>query len=87
MYKTVCSYLMLHKQRRVSKGCFIRAVCDLFIMCPLSQQGMLSEAPPCRPCCVCQAHLVWTRTRFGELNDRQRTQSYVRALRSVSDEV
>uniref|UniRef100_A0A673XXN6 Protein arginine N-methyltransferase n=1 Tax=Salmo trutta TaxID=8032 RepID=A0A673XXN6_SALTR len=41
------------------------------------------EAPPCRPCCVCQAHLVWTRTRFGELNDRQRTQSYVRALRSV----
>uniref|UniRef100_A0A8C7MXC2 Protein arginine N-methyltransferase n=1 Tax=Oncorhynchus kisutch TaxID=8019 RepID=A0A8C7MXC2_ONCKI len=42
-----------------------------------------SEAPPCRPCCVCQAHLVWTRTRFGELNDRQRTQSYVRALRSV----
>uniref|UniRef100_A0A673XX65 Protein arginine N-methyltransferase n=1 Tax=Salmo trutta TaxID=8032 RepID=A0A673XX65_SALTR len=55
----------------------------LFIMCPLSQQGTLSEAPPCRPCCVCQAHLVWTRTRFGELNDRQRTQSYVRALRSV----
>lgn len=50
---------------------------------PDGQQGSLSEAPPCRPCCVCQAHLVWTRTRFGELNDRQRTQSYVRALRSV----
>uniref|UniRef100_A0A8C8IA03 Protein arginine N-methyltransferase 7 n=1 Tax=Oncorhynchus tshawytscha TaxID=74940 RepID=A0A8C8IA03_ONCTS len=46
-------------------------------------KGCFIRAPPCRPCCVCQAHLVWTRTRFGELNDRQRTQSYVRALRSV----
>lgn len=37
-----------------------------------------------RPCCTCQAHLVWTRPRFGELNDEQRTESYVNALRSVS---
>lgn len=36
-----------------------------------------------RPCCTCQAHLVWTRPRFGELNDEQRTESYVNALRSV----
>lgn len=44
----------------------------------------LADAPPPRPCCTCQAHLVWTRPRFGELNDRRRTESYVSALRSVS---
>nr|AAI64723.1 Prmt7 protein [Danio rerio] len=38
---------------------------------------------PFRPCCTCQAHLVWTRPRFGELNDEQRTESYVSALRSI----
>ncbi|XP_066504878.1 protein arginine N-methyltransferase 7 [Hoplias malabaricus] len=36
-----------------------------------------------RPCCTCQGHLVWTRPRFGELNDWQRTESYLSALRSV----
>ncbi|XP_056596506.1 protein arginine N-methyltransferase 7 [Triplophysa dalaica] len=36
-----------------------------------------------RPCCTCQAHLVWTRPRFGELNDEQRTESYVNALRNI----
>ncbi|XP_030625284.1 LOW QUALITY PROTEIN: protein arginine N-methyltransferase 7 [Chanos chanos] len=36
-----------------------------------------------RPCCTCQAHLVWTRPRFGELNDHQRTELYVNALRTV----
>uniref|UniRef100_A0A8B9KH93 Protein arginine N-methyltransferase n=1 Tax=Astyanax mexicanus TaxID=7994 RepID=A0A8B9KH93_ASTMX len=36
-----------------------------------------------RPCCTCQTHLVWTRPRFGELNDWQRTDSYLSALRSV----
>lgn len=40
---------------------------------------------PSRPCCTCLAHLVWNRPRFGELNDQERTDSYVRALRSVSD--
>lgn len=49
----------------------------------VSHQGPLT--PPSRPCCTCQAHLVWTRPRFGELNDRRRTESYVSALRSVSD--
>uniref|UniRef100_A0A3Q1CBD5 Protein arginine N-methyltransferase n=1 Tax=Amphiprion ocellaris TaxID=80972 RepID=A0A3Q1CBD5_AMPOC len=42
-----------------------------------------TEAPPPRPSCTCQAHLVWTRPRFGELNDRRRTESYVNALKSV----
>uniref|UniRef100_A0AAQ4RUG6 Protein arginine N-methyltransferase n=1 Tax=Gasterosteus aculeatus aculeatus TaxID=481459 RepID=A0AAQ4RUG6_GASAC len=46
----------------------------------------LADAPPPRPCCTCQAHLVWTRPRFGELNDRRRTESYVSALRSVLKE-
>ncbi|XP_051545825.1 protein arginine N-methyltransferase 7 [Myxocyprinus asiaticus] len=41
------------------------------------------EVTPFRPCCTCQAHLVWTRPRFGELNDEQRTESYVNALRSI----
>ncbi|XP_005751263.1 protein arginine N-methyltransferase 7 [Pundamilia nyererei] len=50
---------------------------------PRSQRGSQTEAPPSRPCCTCQAHLVWTRPRFGELNDRRRTESYVSALRSV----
>uniref|UniRef100_A0A1A7X107 Protein arginine N-methyltransferase n=2 Tax=Iconisemion striatum TaxID=60296 RepID=A0A1A7X107_9TELE len=50
---------------------------------PHRQQEVLSESPPPRPCCTCQAHLVWTRPRFGELNDRRRTESYAGALRSV----
>lgn len=49
------------------------------------QESPSDQAPPSRPCCTCQAHLVWTRSRFGEINDRQRTESYVSALRSVSD--
>ncbi|KAG7468482.1 hypothetical protein MATL_G00143210 [Megalops atlanticus] len=48
-----------------------------------SQQGSSDELALHRPCCTCQAHLVWTRPRFGELNDTQRTESYTRALRSV----
>ncbi|XP_037306713.2 protein arginine N-methyltransferase 7 [Pungitius pungitius] len=48
-----------------------------------SQQASHTDAPLPRPCCTCQAHLVWTRPRFGELNDSRRTESYVSALRSV----
>lgn len=48
-----------------------------------SQQDSQTKALLSRPCCTCQAHLVWTRPRFGELNDRLRTESYVSALRSV----
>ncbi|XP_075393667.1 protein arginine N-methyltransferase 7 isoform X2 [Tenrec ecaudatus] len=36
-----------------------------------------------RPICDCQAHLLWTRPRFGELNDQGRTDQYVQALRTV----
>lgn len=36
-----------------------------------------------RPSCSCLAHLVWNRPRFGELNDKRRTESYVDALRKV----
>ncbi|XP_045149851.1 protein arginine N-methyltransferase 7 [Echinops telfairi] len=36
-----------------------------------------------RPICDCQAHLLWTRPRFGELNDQDRTDQYVQALRTV----
>ncbi|OBS67277.1 hypothetical protein A6R68_04170 [Neotoma lepida] len=36
-----------------------------------------------RPVCDCQAHLLWTRPRFGEINDQDRTDQYVQALRTV----
>ncbi|XP_004744572.3 protein arginine N-methyltransferase 7 isoform X4 [Mustela putorius furo] len=39
-------------------------------------------SPP-RPVCDCQAHLLWTRPRFGEINDQDRTERYVQALRTV----
>ncbi|XP_047645439.1 protein arginine N-methyltransferase 7 isoform X4 [Phacochoerus africanus] len=38
---------------------------------------------PLRPVCDCQAHLLWTRPRFGEINDQDRTDQYVQALRTV----
>uniref|UniRef100_A0A8C3UYG9 Protein arginine N-methyltransferase n=1 Tax=Catharus ustulatus TaxID=91951 RepID=A0A8C3UYG9_CATUS len=41
--------------------------------------GVCVESPVCR----CRAHLLWNRPRLGELNDQNRTQQYVRALRKV----
>ncbi|XP_048372013.1 protein arginine N-methyltransferase 7 isoform X1 [Sphaerodactylus townsendi] len=35
------------------------------------------------PVCRCQAHLLWNRPRFGELNDQARTAQYLRALKEV----
>ncbi|NXG10222.1 ANM7 methyltransferase, partial [Sakesphorus luctuosus] len=35
------------------------------------------------PVCRCHAHLLWNRPRFGELNDQNRTQQYIKALRKV----
>ncbi|KAM6223113.1 protein arginine N-methyltransferase 7 [Rhynchocyon petersi] len=36
-----------------------------------------------RPVCDCQAHLLWNRLRFGEINDQVRTDQYVQALGTV----
>nr|XP_020844948.1 protein arginine N-methyltransferase 7 isoform X6 [Phascolarctos cinereus] len=36
-----------------------------------------------RPVCECQAHLLWNRPRFGELNDQNRTEQYMQALKKV----
>lgn len=36
-----------------------------------------------RPVCDCQAHLLWNRPRFGEINDQDRTDHYARALRTM----
>ncbi|XP_063168825.1 protein arginine N-methyltransferase 7 isoform X2 [Candoia aspera] len=36
-----------------------------------------------RPVCRCQAHLLWNRPRFGELNDWNRTSHYFQALKKV----
>ncbi|XP_009467501.1 PREDICTED: protein arginine N-methyltransferase 7 isoform X2 [Nipponia nippon] len=35
------------------------------------------------PVCRCQAHLLWNRPRFGELNDRNRTRQYIKSLMKV----
>ncbi|TFK09031.1 alpha-1A adrenergic receptor [Platysternon megacephalum] len=35
------------------------------------------------PLCSCQAHLLWNRPRFGELNDQNRTNQYIQALMTV----
>ncbi|XP_076988924.1 protein arginine N-methyltransferase 7 isoform X1 [Tamandua tetradactyla] len=39
--------------------------------------------PQVRPVCDCQAHLLWNRPRFGEINDQDRTDKYVQALGTV----
>ncbi|XP_069509791.1 protein arginine N-methyltransferase 7 isoform X2 [Ambystoma mexicanum] len=36
-----------------------------------------------RPICRCEAHMLWNRPRFGELNDQQRMDQYRRALKEV----
>ncbi|XP_031197145.1 protein arginine N-methyltransferase 7 isoform X2 [Mastomys coucha] len=36
-----------------------------------------------RPVCDCQAHLLWNRPRFGEINDQDRTDHYAHALSTV----
>ncbi|KAM9049175.1 protein arginine N-methyltransferase 7 isoform 2-T2 [Megaptera novaeangliae] len=41
------------------------------------------RAHPARPVCDCQAHLLWNRPRFGEINDQNRTDQYVQALKTV----
>ncbi|XP_004690271.1 PREDICTED: protein arginine N-methyltransferase 7 isoform X2 [Condylura cristata] len=41
------------------------------------------KVPSVRPVCDCQAHLLWNRPRFGEINDQDRTDQYVQALRTV----
>ncbi|NXH22128.1 ANM7 methyltransferase, partial [Bucco capensis] len=35
------------------------------------------------PVCRCQAHLLWNRARFGQLNDQHRTRQYLKALMEV----
>ncbi|NWX75635.1 ANM7 methyltransferase, partial [Alca torda] len=35
------------------------------------------------PVCRCQAHLLWNRPRFGQLNDQNRTHQYIKSLTKV----
>ncbi|ELW50360.1 Protein arginine N-methyltransferase 7 [Tupaia chinensis] len=44
------------------------------------ENGRVSQM---RPVCDCQAHLLWNRPRFGEINDQDRTDQYIQALRTV----
>ncbi|XP_024868793.1 protein arginine N-methyltransferase 7-like [Temnothorax curvispinosus] len=44
--------------------------------------GPLNEIPDCqRPECNCWAHIAYSRTRIGQLNDTVRNQRYLQALR------
>lgn len=45
-----------------------------------SKADVLVESPVCR----CQAHLLWNRPRFGQLNDKNRTLQYIKSLTKVS---
>ncbi|XP_061863383.1 protein arginine N-methyltransferase 7 isoform X3 [Colius striatus] len=44
-----------------------------------SKADVRVESPVCR----CQAHLLWNRPRFGELNDQNRTRQYIKSLMKV----
>lgn len=39
-----------------------------------------------RPICTCSSHATLSRTRIGQINDEQRTQKYLWALKSVINE-
>ncbi|TRY75974.1 hypothetical protein DNTS_010882 [Danionella cerebrum] len=56
---------------------------DFSLWYSLTHRDTDARVAPLRPCCTCQAHLIWTRPRFGELNDELRTESYVNALRTI----
>uniref|UniRef100_A0AAY4CCM1 Protein arginine N-methyltransferase n=1 Tax=Denticeps clupeoides TaxID=299321 RepID=A0AAY4CCM1_9TELE len=77
------SVYFLPAERRVSEGEELSLTVthdDYSLWYNLSNRR---ESKWLRPSCSCQAHLVWTRPRFGELNDRDRNESYMCALRSV----
>uniref|UniRef100_A0A8C1ACK5 Protein arginine N-methyltransferase n=2 Tax=Cyprinus carpio TaxID=7962 RepID=A0A8C1ACK5_CYPCA len=79
------SVYFLPAEENVSEGEELNLIVshdDYSLWYSLTEQNDVKVAP-FRPCCTCQAHLVWTRPRFGELNDEQRTESYVNALRSI----
>lgn len=80
------SVYFLPEESRVQTGEQLSlTVChdDYSLWFGLHTPSMQTEAPPPRPGCICQTHLIWTRPRFGELNDQQRTKSFVSALQSV----
>lgn len=57
----------------------------LITLATLSKKGNLfhrNEIPDCqRPECNCWAHIAYSRTRIGQLNDTVRNQRYLQALR------
>uniref|UniRef100_A0A8C5RAC3 Protein arginine N-methyltransferase 7 n=1 Tax=Laticauda laticaudata TaxID=8630 RepID=A0A8C5RAC3_LATLA len=55
---------------------------DYSVWFKLQKKSKASEDTD-RPVCVCQAHLLWNRPRFGELNDWDRTLCYFQALKKV----
>ncbi|KAL0118065.1 hypothetical protein PUN28_009028 [Cardiocondyla obscurior] len=47
--------------------------------------GPMNEIPDChRPECNCWAHIAYSRTRIGQLNDMARNQRYLQALRKIT---
>ncbi|XP_077371640.1 protein arginine N-methyltransferase 7 [Festucalex cinctus] len=86
------SVYFLPAERKVAEGEDLSlTVChdDYSLWCSIqsrSRQNSQDDMILSRPSCTCQAHLVWTRPRFGQLNDKVRTKSYVSALRNVLKE-
>lgn len=46
----------------------------------LEKSSLVSDE---RPVCHCGAHIIWNRTRFGELNDQGRMAKYKAAMRKI----
>ncbi|XP_021488028.1 protein arginine N-methyltransferase 7 [Meriones unguiculatus] len=82
-----CVYFLPHEEPVVqgSPRCLVAHHDDYCVWYSLrrispDENESISEV---RPVCDCQAHLLWNRPRFGEINDQDRTDQYAQALRTV----
>ncbi|XP_045671006.1 protein arginine N-methyltransferase 7 isoform X3 [Ursus americanus] len=82
-----CVYFLPQEERVVqgSSLCLIAHHDDYCVWYSLQRTSpeKNGRVSPARPVCDCQAHLLWNRPRFGEINDQDRTDQYVQALRTV----
>uniref|UniRef100_A0A8C8RCS6 Protein arginine N-methyltransferase n=1 Tax=Pelusios castaneus TaxID=367368 RepID=A0A8C8RCS6_9SAUR len=60
---------------------YLTAYRDEYSMWYKIQKASKTDVGSC--VCSCQAHLLWNRPRFGELNDQNRTNQYIQALKTV----
>ncbi|XP_018421871.1 PREDICTED: protein arginine N-methyltransferase 7 [Nanorana parkeri] len=82
-----CVYF-LPEERKVTLGeelCLTAHQDDYCVWYTLMKPGAEDSSPVSdeRPICHCGAHIIWNRTRFGELNDQGRLKKYKEAMRKV----